>query len=150
MERLSRPTKDEYFLLMATVVSSRSTCPRRQVGAIFVNERGHILSTGYNGVAMGMPHCTDHPCAGANMPSGVGLDLCDSIHAEQNALIQCRDAFAIHKAYVTASPCITCTKLLMNTSCQEIIFLKEYPHPQARILWEGAKRIWTQGCLENK
>lgn len=124
---MSRPSKDVYFLRMALLVATRGTCARRQVGCVLVNERGHVLSTGYNGVASGMTHCTDTRCPGARETSGNGLDKCQAIHAEQNALLQCKDVWSISKCYVTCSPCIHCVKLLMNTSCREVVFGAEYP-----------------------
>ena len=119
-----RVSKDEFFIKMAQLVSERGTCPRRKVGAVFVNKRSHVIATGYNGNAAGMPHCIDHPCPGAHLPSGTGLEVCEALHAEQNGLLQCKEVYDIDKIYVTASPCIQCTKLLLNTGCNEIIFLK--------------------------
>ncbi len=139
-----RPSKDNYFVSMALLASSRATCPRRKVGCILVNSMGHVLATGYNGNAAGQPHCIDKPCAGACHPSGQGLELCEALHAEQNALLQCRDVQTIDKAYVTDSPCTTCIKLLMNTSCQEIVFLREYVQPAAKVMWEKMGRKWTK------
>ena len=132
MERIS---KDEYFSELALLVSRRATCSRRMVGCVLVSARGHVLATGYNGVPRGHTHCIDTPCAGASMPSGTGLDHCEAIHAEQNALLQCRDVMEIHTAYVTAMPCMTCTKLLLNTGCQRIVYVEPYPHEAARQLW---------------
>lgn len=142
-----RPSKDEYFLEMAKLVARRSTCLRRSVGAVAVNARGHVLSTGYNGVAAGMPHCNQedpfapdgypHACSGAWAKSGSNLDGCQAIHAEQNMLLQCRDVWEIETVYCTASPCLTCVKLLMNTSCLRIVFAEEYPHTEAKSLWVG-------------
>lgn len=83
-----------------------------------------------------------HACAGAKAPSGTQLDACQAIHAEQNALLQCRDVYHIHTCYVTTSPCVTCTKLLLNTSCERIVFLDEYPHADAAALWCSAGRSW--------
>lgn len=139
-----RPSKDQYFMSMALLVATRATCPRRQVGCVLINHRGHVLATGYNGVAAGVRHCTEHNCPGACMPSGQGLEMCEALHAEQNALLQCRDVFTIDTAYVTASPCVTCTKLLMNTSCQRIVFLDEYPQPAAKDLWRSIGRPWEK------
>ncbi len=139
-----RPSKDTYFLSMALLASSRATCSRRSVGCILTNERGHVLATGYNGVAAGCAHCIDAPCPGANLPSGTGLDSCQAIHAEQNALLQCKNVFEIDTAYITASACVTCTKLLMNTSCKRIVFLDEYPQPDAKVLWESVGREWVK------
>jgi dCMP deaminase len=140
-----RPSKDQWAMDLALVTAKRATCLRRQVGCVLLNARGHVLATGYNGVAAGQPHCSEgHPCAGAQALSGQGLDACQAIHAEQNAMLQCRDVYSIHTAYVTASPCITCCKLLLNTTCTRIVFLEPYPHPEARVLWESAGREWIQ------
>lgn len=160
MTRLSR---DAWAMGLAELTARRGTCLRRQVGCVLLNARGHVLSTGYNGVAAGVPHCNervgpDHKgwdfvtnpppefpnaCPGARAASGTNLDGCHALHAEQNALLQCRDPWwSIHTAYVTASPCTTCTKLLLNTSCQRIVFLQPYPHSDAQVLWEKAGRAW--------
>src|SRR3990172_9570072 len=133
-----RLSRDEWALKLALLTAQRTTCCRRAVGCVLLNARGHVLSTGYNGVAAGLPNCNDvdeqstvihpHACSGATAPSGTNLDGCQAIHAEQNALLQCRNMYAIHTAYVTASPCMTCIKLLLNTSCQRIVYVEEYPH----------------------
>ncbi len=140
---------------VALVTAKRSTCVRRQVGCVLLNAKGHVLATGYNGVASGLRHCNDvdlyqadvtspNACPGAEAPSGQDLDGCLAIHAEQNALLQCSDPHEIHACYVTASPCVTCTKLLMNTSCQKIFFRDAYSHPQAERMWVNIRgRAWT-------
>jgi dCMP deaminase len=134
-----RPTKDAYFLAIAKVVASRSTCTRRAVGCVLVDARGRILATGYNGVAAGAPHCNEgHPCHGATAPSGTALDACQAIHAEQNALTQCRNVDAVHTAYVTVSPCCSCTKLLLSTGCARVVFAERYAQDEtAAALWRG-------------
>lgn len=147
-----RPSRDEWAMELASLTAKRATCLRRQVGCVLLNQRGHVLATGYNGVAAGQPHCNQydhfHPvgfpdaCIGAHAPSGTNLDGCQAIHAEQNALLQCRDVYIIHTAYVTASPCLTCCKLLLNTSCERICYIEEYPQPAARELWVAAGRQW--------
>lgn len=131
---------------MAAHVATRGTCARRKVGCVLVNSRNHVLATGYNGVPRGRAHCIDHPCPGANLPSGTGLDVCEAIHAEANALLQCRDVFDIDTVYCTASPCVSCTKLLLNTSATYIIFSEPYPHSAAQELWEnsGKNRLWLK------
>ena len=139
-----RPTTDEHFLNMAILNSQRGTCSRRKVGCVVVNHLNHIIATGYNGVAASRPHCTDKPCAGAKCESGEGLDLCEAIHAEANALLQCRDVDSITTIYCTDSPCVHCVKLLLNTSCTKIIFLREYPHGISKKLWEDAGRQWIK------
>jgi dCMP deaminase len=144
-----RPSRDKHYIEMATLISRRSTCHRLAVGCVLVDFRGHVLSTGYNGRASGLPHCNeernDYPpfnpfkCPNSDKPSGEP-NGCEAIHAEQNALLQCRDVYAIETCYATHSPCLVCVKLLMNTSCQQIIFVNEYPHPDARQLWASAGR----------
>ena len=139
-----RPTRHETMLEVASVFAKRSTCPRRQVGCVITDKEGRVLSTGYNGVARGMIHCTEVRCPGAGLPSGQGLDKCEAIHGESNALLQCKQIDDIAIIYVTASPCMHCTKLLLQTPCYEIIFMEEYPHSDAKALWEKAGRIWAK------
>ena len=163
MRLVSRPTRDQWALQLAQVTAQRATCLRRQVGCVLLNARGHVLATGYNGVAAGQPHCNEqdpiaietfgiitpeelypHACTGATAPSGQRLDDCQAIHAEQNALLQCGDVHQLHTCYVTVAPCITCAKLLLNTSCQRIVFVEEYPHAEAERLWKRAGRAWLK------
>jgi dCMP deaminase len=133
----SRPKTDEYFLAMAQLVSARATCRRRRVGCVLVNADKHVLATGYNGVARGSDHCLDDPCVAALLPQGQGLDQCLAIHAEQNALLQCANTQSIYTAYITVSPCITCTKLLLNTGCKRIVFIESYIDKTPRNIWKG-------------
>lgn len=130
---------DEYFLRMAMLASQRATCSRRKVGCILVDGFNHVLSSGYNGVARGVPHCIDKSCSGASLPSGTGLDKCEAVHAEANALLQCHNVNDITTVYCTASPCIQCTRLLLNTGAKRVVFAEEYPHPEARELWESVR-----------
>lgn len=138
----NRPTKEVYFLEMAKLVSTRGTCARRKVGCVLVDKLGHVLSTGYNGVASGENHCIDTPCSGASCKSGEGLEKCEAIHAEANALLQCKDVNEIDTAYVTHSPCVHCVKLLMNTSCRRVLFIEKYPHSDSERLWTKFGRVW--------
>jgi dCMP deaminase len=133
---------EKYFLDIAYDISTRGTCPRLQVGCVLVNKHNHIIATGYNGVAAGLPHCTDEPCPGAFVESGKGTGTCEAIHAEQNALLQCKDIHEIEVAYITHSPCKTCIKLLLNTSCKKIVFscLSTGIHTDALALWIKAER----------
>lgn len=121
-----RESRTQYFLKIARLVATRSTCPRREVGCVITNKYGHIKATGHNGVPSGYDHCTEKPCGGQNASSGTGLNLCMATHAEQNALLQCDNVMDIHTMYLTTSPCITCAKLIANTSCKEVIFAEEY------------------------
>lgn len=132
-------------LAAATIWSLRSTCSRRRVGCILVNDKAHVLATGYNGVPTGHTHCVETPCPGSNLPSGTGLDKCQAIHAEMNALLQCRNAYEIETCICTTAPCTICIGLLLNTSCKTIYFGEDYPHAEAsRKLWEGRKRVWQK------
>jgi len=156
-----RPSRDQWAMRLATITAGRTTCFRRAVGCVLLNARGHVVATGYNGVAAGLPHCNEvktvdnhtqqltihsfpHACSGAREPSGTNLDSCQAIHAEQNAMLQCSDVYSIDACYVTVSPCVTCCKLLLNTGCKRIVYAVEYPHPTAKELWVRAGRTWEQ------
>jgi dCMP deaminase len=140
---MTRPTLDETGLALAHVWAKRATCPRRAVGCVLFDRDGFPIGAGFNGVPSGAPHCTEHPCPGANLPSGTGLSTCEAIHAEANALIRCTDVRAVHTCYVTTSPCVDCVKLLMGTGCRRIVFAQEYSHPAARERWvEHVSRSW--------
>lgn len=121
-----RESKEVYFLKMAKHVATRATCPRREVGCIIVDKNGHIKATGYNGVPRGHSHCIDKPCGGQNMASSTGLNFCMATHAEQNALLQCHNIMEVDTIYVTTSPCVTCAKLIANTSCKKVVYAEEY------------------------
>ncbi len=126
-----RPDWDEYFMNIALLVSKRSTCIRRQVGAVIVKNK-RILSTGYNGVPTGIKHCTEVGCLRdkLNIPSGEKHELCRGLHAEQNAIIQAayhgveiRDS----DLYCTNQPCIICSKMLINAGIKNIYYKDGYP-----------------------
>jgi dCMP deaminase len=143
-----RPDRDQYFLAMAMLASSRSTCARAARGCVLVSEEGHVLATGYNGVGPGETHCLqDGPqCEGAvGLRSGEGLDLCEATHAEANALVQCSDPRRIATCYSTVSPCMSCMKLLKATGCRTLVFLAPYADwDRVRVSWERAGRSWRQ------
>ncbi len=145
-----RPSRDEVGLLIATAWSLRGTCPRRRVGCVLMNARGEEIGTGYNGPPSGSPHCRDtgglydRACPGHDAASGSGLNLCEAIHAEANALLRCRDIWSIDTCYCTASPCDICVKLLLGTSCRRIVFIDEYPHSAGRDRWRARGREWVQ------
>ena len=143
-----RPDRDTYFLSIAAAVSPRASCRSRAVGCVLTNSDHNILSTGYNGPASGMDYCT--PCYRRGYKSGEGLELCVAIHAEQNALLQCPNTASIYTAYVTNSPCLTCVKLLMNTKCERIVFLSEYPQTQPKELWESVGREWIHLSIDDR
>lgn len=134
---MTRPTKDEWLLGIARVTATRSTCDRKAVGCVLTDEFGHILSTGYNGAAAGLPHCN-------HKGDRNGREYCEAVHAEQNALLQCPDIYRIDTCYVTLSPCPVCCRLLLNTSCRRIVFIEEYSDISPRDIWTTAGRVWEQ------
>jgi len=130
-KKLMRPSFDEYFMEIAKIVAKRSTCTRRQVGAVMVKEN-HILSTGYNGVPKGFKHCDEIGCIREKLeiPEGERHELCMGLHAEQNAIIQAAVfGVSIKNAtlYVTHFPCSVCSKMLVNAEIKEIVYLNDYP-----------------------
>lgn len=126
-----RPDWDTYFMRMAELVASRSTCLRRHVGAILVRDR-RILATGYNGAPQKLAHCIDVGCLREelNVPSGQRHELCRGIHAEQNAIIQAA-LFGVSTVnstlYCTTKPCIICTKMLINAGVKKFVAGELYP-----------------------
>ncbi|HOA90241.1 MAG: deoxycytidylate deaminase [Bacillota bacterium] len=141
-----RPSWDDYFMDIAELVASRSTCLRRQVGAVIVKDR-RIISTGYNGAPRGVSHCLDVGCLREQLgvPSGERHELCRAVHAEQNAIIQA----ALHGVstngatlYCTTQPCVLCAKMLLNAGIKEIFFRGSYPDELAlSLLQEGDVKI---------
>jgi dCMP deaminase len=112
------------------LVSRRSTCLRRKVGAVFVREK-RILSTGYNGAPTGLRHCLEIGCLREKLevPSGERHELCRGLHAEQNAIIQAAlHGVSIRGAtlYCTSHPCIICSKMIINSGISGVIFRDGY------------------------
>jgi dCMP deaminase len=142
-----RLSRDDRFIGQAVLLSRSRTCARRGVGCVLVDSFGFVLSTGFNGPASGEVHCIETPCAGALLPSGTGLDICEAIHGEENALIQCRDITRIHTAYCSSSPCRGCARKFLNTSCRRIVFFEEYSHTDAREIWLNRARAHNEKHL---
>ncbi|MGB2706352.1 MAG: cytidine/deoxycytidylate deaminase family protein [Candidatus Omnitrophota bacterium] len=143
MKKIKRPTWDEYFLSIAKLVSKRSTCLRRKVGAVLVKDK-RILATGYNGAPSNITHCEKTGCLRDKLKisSGERHELCRGLHAEQNALLQA----ALHgvsaegaKIYATTQPCIICAKMLINAGIKEVIIAGRYPDKMARDFLKEAK-----------
>ena len=125
------------------MVVSRSTCRRRQVGAIIVKDK-KILATGYNGAPSGLPHCLEVGCLRDELgiPSGERHELCRGLHAEQNAIIQAAyHGVSINGStlYCTNLPCIICTKMLINAGIMRVVYEDGYADPLARQMWEESK-----------
>ena len=143
MKKAHRPSWDEYFLEMAKLVSKRSTCLRRKVGAVLVKDK-RILATGYNGAPTNLEHCLDMGCQRErlNVPSGERHELCRGLHAEQNALIQASLYGISAKGsalYATNQPCSICAKMLINAGIKEIIVSSGYPDKMATEFFKKAK-----------
>jgi dCMP deaminase len=128
---MGRPSFDEYFMKIAEVISSRSTCLRRSVGAVLVKDN-HILATGYNGAPKGSPHCATVGCVREKMqvPRGQRHELCRGLHAEQNAIIQAA-VFGVPvrgaTLYITHFPCSVCAKMIVNAEIGEVVYRDAYP-----------------------
>jgi len=129
--KITRPSWDEYFFQIAQQVATRSTCMRRQVGAVLVKDK-RLLSTGYNGAPRGISHCIDAGCLREQLkvPSGERHELCRALHAEQNAIAQA----ALHGVkiegstlYCTHQPCVLCAKMIINAGIVEVYFDEGYP-----------------------
>ena len=129
--KVNRPPWDEYFLSIAKLVSSRSTCLRRQVGAVVVKNK-QVLATGYNGAPSGITHCDKVGCLREELkvPSGQRHELCRALHAEQNAFLQAaRHGASLDGAtlYITTQPCSICAKMIINVGIKKVVIEGEYP-----------------------
>jgi len=131
----------DYFLQIASTVAKRATCVRRSVGCVLVNDKNHIIATGYNGVESKAVHCLDSPCEGAFDPRGERKGKCSAIHAEDNAIRQCLDSESIQICYTTISPCPACIKKLLDTPCKAICFSKYYSNHDGVLAWLKAGRV---------
>ncbi len=146
MSAKPRPSWDEYFLKIASEVAGRSTCLRRQIGAVLVMDK-RILATGYNGVPSGLRHCSEVGCLRERqkVPSGERHDLCRGLHAEMNALLQAaKYGIAIRGAvlYTTHHPCSLCAKMIINAGITQILTSEDYPDALAKeMLNEAGVRI---------
>ncbi|MCD4801151.1 MAG: cytidine/deoxycytidylate deaminase family protein [Methanococcoides sp.] len=137
-----RPSIDEYFLEIASVVSKRSTCLRNKVGAVIVRNK-RILSTGYNGAPSNMEHCLEIGCIRQqnNIASGTRHEKCRAVHAEQNAIIQA----ALHgvgiggaTVYCTHQPCILCAKMIINSNITKVVYSTSYPDTDTQEFFNAA------------
>jgi dCMP deaminase len=152
-EHMSRPTKTEYYLDIARAVAQRSTCLRRRVGAVIIRE-DQIISTGYAGAPRGTPNCIDLGyCAreAANIPSGERYELCRSVHAEANAIINAARAgtivlngtMYIHVENIdgsipeTANSCLMCQRMIINAGLLNVIIRRPQEY------WDIPVKDWV-------
>jgi dCMP deaminase len=137
-ESKQRPTWDEYFIEIAKVVSTRSTCLRRCYGAVIVHNN-IIISTGFNGSPRGEANCIDQGrCIREELkiPKGERYELCVAVHAEQNAIIngdpvKMRGAsiyvagFNADNSLASGAPCLLCRRMIRNALINRIVYLNE-------------------------
>ena len=125
----SRISRDKYFMKIAEVVSKRSTCVKRKVGAVLIKD-SHIISTGYNGAPHGFKHCTPESCVRKNLKSGEKPELCRGIHSEVNCIIQAAIHGTSNKGetvlYSTTFPCMSCLKLVINAGIKKLVYKEGY------------------------
>ncbi|HEY1645459.1 MAG TPA: deaminase [Candidatus Saccharimonadales bacterium] len=142
-----RLSKKEYFLDMLTKVASRGTCIRRKVAAIITDQDGNIIATGYNGTPRNFDHCIDNPCAGASDRPG-DTSKCMALHAEQNALLHCRELREAHTIYCSCLPCFVCSKMLANTNIKVVICAEDYSDKTGlNVLLEAGMSVEITGIL---
>ncbi|VVC01090.1 Dephospho-CoA kinase [uncultured archaeon] len=126
-----RPNWDQYFMNIAKVVASRSNCLKRHVAAVIVKDK-RIVSTGYNGTPRGIRNCNEGGCPRCNSfaESGTKLDECFCSHGEENAIVQASyHGISIKDStiYSTFSPCLLCTKMIINSGIREVVYNADYP-----------------------
>ena len=143
-----RPEWKEYFIGIARLVSERSTCTRRKVGAVIVRDK-RVLATGYNGAPTGLSHCAETGCIRAKMgvPSGQRHELCRGLHAEQNAIIQAAYHGICIKGstlFCTTLPCSICFKMLINAGILEIVYEEGYPDELTEAFLKESDMIMTK------
>ena len=125
---------DDNFLSIAAAVARRSTCLRRQYGAVII-KNDEIISTGYNGAARGEPNCCDTgECwrEANNIPHGEQYEKCVAVHAEQNAIISAARyemlgsvlylaGFDSNGELAAPAPCVICSRLIKNAGIAEVV-----------------------------
>ncbi len=138
-----RPTWDQYFMQIARIIATRSTCLRRSVGAVLVQNK-RIMATGYNGTLTKLPHCEIMGCLRdkQKIPSGQRQELCRGMHAEANALLFASTyGIDMHHAtlYSTNQPCVSCAKMIIQAGIKKVLFEGAYPDRLALKLFKEAK-----------
>jgi len=136
----NRPSWHVYFMKMAQLVSERSTCTRRQVGAVLVKDN-QIIASGYNGAPKNVEHCEIVGCIREeqNIPSGSNHELCRGVHAEQNTIIQAAiNGTSLENSvlYCTHFPCSLCAKMIINAEIETVYVLKNYNDDLSKKLFE--------------
>ncbi|HNX68068.1 MAG TPA: dCMP deaminase family protein [Candidatus Omnitrophota bacterium] len=130
-QKAHRPGWDEYFMNIAKVVAMRSNCMKRKIAAVIVKDK-RIISTGYNGTPRGIKNCNEGGCPRCASVDASGKDLgeCLCSHGEENAIVQAAYHGVRVKGatlYTTFSPCLMCTKMIINSGIGEVVYQAAYP-----------------------
>lgn len=147
MNNSKRQSWEEFFFELARLTSGRSTCLRRQYGAVLVRDKT-VVSTGFNGAPRGCPHCIDIGCAREQCKSGEKPELCRATHAEQNAVANAaRIGVSTRGSILYISPedlpCPLCAKILINAGVAEVHYKRtDYPG------WELSKLLFTDAGVK--
>ncbi len=129
-----RPSWDEYFMMLAKLAASRSTCLSRPTGAVVVKDK-QVVTTGYNGSLPGQSHCMDEGICfrrSLKWPEAMKYDMCRSAHAEANAVsLAAKKGVSLEGAtiYCTLEPCITCSKLIVMSGIARVVYEHPYDSP---------------------
>jgi dCMP deaminase len=127
-QMFTRPTWDEYFMMLAKLAATMGTCKKRKVGAVIV--RNHrVLTTGFNGAPPGLPHCTEVGCL---IFEEEGSSCRRVLHAEQNAVLQNSAALEGATLYTSFLPCVDCMKEILSARIAEVVYEEDYPGTKAR------------------
>lgn len=135
-----RPSWDVYFANIVENVATRSTCLHHKFGAVIVNEKKEIISTGYNGPVRGAPHCDVIGCVKDenNIASGMGHGICPAVHAEQNALIQGGKQGLGATLYTNSYPCKICARLMVNAGIKRVVISGDYTDKEGLEILDAA------------
>lgn len=145
----ARPSWDEYFMMLAKLAASRSTCLSRPTGAVIVKDR-QILATGYNGSLPGQAHCVDDGVCfrrSVGCPEEAKYNMCRSAHAEANAIaLGAKKGVSLEGAtiYCTLEPCITCAKLIVMSGISRVVYEYGYESPAIE-----RDQYWKQVLLKS-
>ncbi len=147
-KKMTRPSWDRYFMNIAEVVATRSNCMRRHVAAVIVKD-GRIISTGYNGTPRGIKNCYEGGCerCASTAPAGTKLGECLCSHGEENAIVQAAYhgiAVKDSKIYTTFSPCLICSKMIINAGIREVVYQNRYA------LDDSARKILKEAKVKTR
>lgn len=122
----------QYMQLCYSSATIFSTCGKKKYAAILVDEFGHIVGFGYNGGPRGSVHCEDGGCPRFQQmsPNGSNYDNCIAVHAEANAFLHSDYSSRPTKLYVNGPPCMTCAKMITNSTIQDVYYVHDEDYTQ--------------------